>query len=482
MAVWLVLCPALMAGLTFLVGSNRWRPWLLPVAGVLYSVLVWRAIGINEAPNFKSWLVIDPLGKVFLAHIAVLFVLCALYAPSYLALRPGRDNRVLCTCLLLSLSMMTLVLVSHHLGLMWVAMEATTLITAPGIYFNHNARSLEATWKYLLLCSVGIALALLGSFFLAYSSLYAGLEPSLLFDDLVRDARQLSPPWLHIAFVLLFVGYGTKMGLAPMHTWKPDAYGEAPGLVGALLAGGLTNCAFLAILRFYQIERSANDSAFAQRIMVFMGLFSMGLAAISLARQRDIKRLLAYSSVEHMGMLSFGIGIGGSAATLATLWHVIHNGLTKGVLFLSAGNIHRAYGSKFTEDLKGVVHRLPFSGGMFLAGFLAITGSPPFAPFVSEFQIVSAAFGNERYWTGGLFVLLMFIVFVGMGVTVVSVTLGKPSEPDSKIHYRDSWGTGLPILLFMALVVLLGLYNPEHLTKMITEATAFLDSRAWTGP
>src|SRR4029077_3904624 len=151
------------------------------------------------------------------------------------------------------------------------------------------ARSLEATWKYLLICSVGIALALLGSFFLAYSSLKAGLESTLLFEQLIRDAPRLSPPWLHAAFVLLFVGYGTKMGLAPMHTWKPDAYGEAPALVGALLAGGVTNAAFFSILRFYQIAVAAGDAEFAQRMMVFVGLLSMGTAAVYMVRQRDFK-------------------------------------------------------------------------------------------------------------------------------------------------------------------------------------------------
>ena len=238
---------------------------------------------------------------------------------------------------------MSLVILSHHLGLMWVAMEGTTLVTAPAVYFNHNPRSLEATWKYLLVCSVGIAVALLGSCFLAYAALYAGEVPSLLLEDLIKDAadQKLSIPWFHAAFVLLFVGYGTKMGLAPMHTWKPDAYGEAPGMVGAMMAGGMTCCAFLAILRVYQIAVVAHDEIYVNRIMVFFGLLSMVVAAVFMARQRDIKRLLAYSSVEHMGMMIFGVGIGG-LATKGALQHVIHNGLTKGVLFLAAANIHRA--------------------------------------------------------------------------------------------------------------------------------------------
>ena len=209
---------------------------------------------------------------------------------------------------------------------------------------------------------MGIALALLGSFFLAYASLKAGLESTLLFDQLVKDAPQLSPPWLHAAFVLLFIGYGTKMGLAPMHTWKPDAYGEAPGIVGTLLAGGVTSCAFLAILRVYQICRAGADAEFAREIMIFMGLLSMAVAAVFMVRQRDFKRMLAYSSVEHMGILVLGVGIGG-LAVYGALLHLINNGLTKGVLFLSAGNIHRAYGSKLTDDVQGAIERVPLVRG-----------------------------------------------------------------------------------------------------------------------
>lgn len=474
MAVWLILCPLLAAAVVFAVPSNRWRPWLVPLAGTIQLAFVVAALSQGEVSAFGRWLFLDPLNKLFLVFNALLFAICSLYAPPYLALRQERPNRVFCACLLMSQAMMTLMVLSHHLGMMWVAMEATTLVTAPGIYFNHNPRSLEATWKYLVICSVGIALALLGSFFLAYSSLYAGLESTLLFDDLVREAPDLSLPWLHAAFVLLFVGYGTKMGLAPMHTWKPDAYGEAPGILGALMAGSLTGCAFLAILRFYQIASMAHDVPYVQRIMMFIGMFSMGLGAIFMVRQRDVKRLLAYSSVEHMGILVFGVGVGG-AAVLGSLMHVVHNGLTKGVLFLSAANIHRAYGSKFTEDLQGVLRRLPFSGAMFLAGFFAITASPPFAPFVSEFQILAATFDAGYYWLGGLFVLLLFIVFIGMGVTMVSISFGPPSDEETPAGYHDSIGTGLPILLCMALVLLLGLYNPPQFVSLVEEAVRALE-------
>lgn len=480
MIYWLILLPLLIAIATFAVPSNRWRPWLLPGGALAHLGLV--AVAIGEAGEGRvisglgGWLLLDALGKVVLGFIAVLFALCSLYAPGYLAFRADRPNRVFCANLFAAMSMMTLVALSHHLGLMWVAMEATTLATAPLLYFNQNARSLEATWKYLLIGSVGIALALLGSFFLAYSAIKAGLEPTLLFDELIAAADQLSPPWLHAAFVLLLVGYGTKMGLAPMHTWKPDAYGEAPGVVGTLLAGGLTSCAFLAVLRSYQICRAGAEAEFARQLMIFIGLFSMAIAAVFMARQRDFKRMLAYSSIEHMGILVLGIGIGG-LAVYGALLHLINNGLTKGVLFLSAGNIHRAYGSKLTDDVYGALQRLPFSGVLFLAGFLAITGSPPFAPFVSEFTILNAALLDGQFLAGGLFLLLLTIVFIGMGSTVLGVVQGTAPQPQKSDAFHDSIGTGLPILLFMALVLLLGLYVPPPLESLLREAAAFLEAQ-----
>ncbi len=274
--------------------------------------------------------------------------------------------------------------------------------------------------------------------------------------------------------MLLFIGYGTKMGLAPMHTWKPDAYGEAPGIVGTMLAGGVTSCAFLAILRIYRICRAGPDAEFAGEIMVFMGLFSMAVGAVFMARQRDFKRMLAYSSVEHMGILVLGIGLGG-LATYGAFLHLINNGLAKGVLFLSAGNIHRAYGSKLTDDVRGAIQWMPLSAGLFLAGFLAITGSPPFGPFVSEFTIASAAAGGGHAMACGLFLFLLAVVFVGMGATVLSVVQGSPPPGEPGGRFRDGAATGIPILIFMGLVLLMGLYVPPPLESLLREAAAFLE-------
>ncbi|MGO9107898.1 MAG: proton-conducting transporter membrane subunit, partial [Thermoguttaceae bacterium] len=464
MAYALIVFPLLMAAVTFASASNRWRPWLLPLGALVQLLLVGQAIfrpaGATRVEGLGGWLLLDPLGKLILGFLAVLFFLCSLYAPAYLALRSDRPNRVFCANLFVSMAMMTLVTLSHHLGLMWVAMEATTLASAPWIYFNCNPRSLEATWKYLLIGSVGIALALLGSFFLAYASLKSGLRSTLLFDQLIHDAPHLSAPWLHAAFILLFIGYGTKMGLAPMHNWKPDAYGEAPGLVGTLLAGGITSCAFLAILRIYQISAAGTEAENARRVMIAMGLLSVAVAAVFMVRQRDFKRMLAYSSVEHMGILVLGIGIGG-AAVYGALLHLINNGLTKGVLFLSAGNIHRSYGSKLTDDVRGALRRVPLSAALFLAGFLAIAGSPPFGPFLSEFTILKASLDQGHTVVAIVYLALLAVIFIGMVTVALRMTQGEATrEPQ-----REPLIAVLPPALLGACVLVLGLYIPPVLNN-----------------
>ncbi len=472
MAYALVLVPLAFALVALVLPSDRLRPWVVTAAGSAHAVLTVLALR-EESVSAGRWLFLDASGKLVLALTSALFLLCSLYVPAYLRQRSDRPNRVLCACLLVFDAMLVLIALSHHLGVLWVAVEAATLSSAPMLYFNRNQRSLEATWKYLLIGSVGIALALLGTLFLAYSALVAGLPPSLLLEDLIRDAPRLSRPWLHSAFVILFVGYGTKMGLSPMHTWKPDAYGEAPGVVGTLLAGGLTNCAFLAIVRFFRICHAAGDAGFAQNLMLATGLLSMAVAAAFMARQRDYKRMLAYSSVEHMGILVLGLGIGG-AAVFGSFLHMINNGLTKAVLFLSAGNIHRAFASKNVADVSGALRRVPVSAALFLAGFFAVTGSPPFGPFISELTIVRAAFGSGRYGVAAAFLVLLAVVFIGMGSAVVTIVQGTPSDRSIRTSFREELGTVAPILACLAVVLLLGLYLPPPLERLLREAAASL--------
>lgn len=470
----LILLPLAGAAIAWLVPDNRLRPLVLPLVATVHLVLTALLLRVTPPAAAGGWIQLDPLGKIVLLCISLLFTVCAYYAVGYLAYRRERSNRILCAGLLVCLAAMGLVTVSQHLGLLWVALETTTVSMAPLIYFNRNARSIEATWKYLLICSVGIALALLGLLFLAYSTYLAQREATLLLGPLMAQARALNPGWLHAAGIFLLVGYGSKMGLAPLHTWKPDAYGEAPGLVGALLAGGLVNCAFLSILRIYQIcLASGSEIRFFQQALVGMGLVSMAFAAVFMARQADFKRMLAYSSVEHVGILAIGLGLG-KGALFGALFHLLNNGLTKGVLFLSSGNIHRAYGNKTTDVVKGALTRLPWSGGLFLAGFIAITGSPPFAPFISEYTIVSSAFIEGRHLVGGLFLFFLAVVFIGMALTVLPLVMGAPPEETAATDYRDRLLTVGPPLCMLLVILVLGIWPPPFLLALLHDGAAML--------
>ena len=467
-----VLVPLGFAAIALAMPSNRWRPLTLPVGALGHLGVVTTVVVQGDDVATTGWLALDPLAKLVLLTVALLFTCCALYAPGYLRIRADRPNRRLCGGLFIQVAMLALVALTHHLGVLWVALEATTLTSAPLLYFNQTPRALEAAWKYLLIGSVGIALALLGSFFLAYSALAAQQPSSLHFDDLLAMAPHLSKPWLHAAFVTLLVGYGTKMGLAPMHTWKPDAYGEAPGILGAMLAGGVTTGAFVAILRLLTIMHAAGERSFVQPILVFMGLLSMVFAAVFMVRQKDIKRMLAYSSVEHMGILVLGAGLGG-LALFGALFHMLNNALAKGVMFLSVGNIHRAFGSKSTDVVTGASGRVPVSAALFLTGFLAITGSPPFGPFVSEFTIARAAFGDGQFVAGGLYLVLLMAVFLGMGSTVLAVVQGEAPPPDrTTAAHADRPSLTLPILLALLLVLGLGVYLPGPLHELLRAAAA----------
>ncbi|MBI5630697.1 MAG: hydrogenase [Elusimicrobia bacterium] len=472
----LVGIPVLIGLAALAISSDERRPWILPFGFTVHAAAVsacWKSLPPAAA---SGWFYIDQLDLVVLSLSSALFVICSIYCLEYLRLRKDRHNRLFTACLSFILAAVTLVCVSRHMGLLWVGMEAATLAAAPLVHFNHNERSLEATWKYLMMGSLGIGLALLGTFFLALSALpYQGPGDPLVIDTLLSRAGTLSVPWLKGAFIFLLVGYGTKMGLAPLHSWKPDTYGEAPGVAGVILAGVVTSTAFLGILRAFQVCAAAGLADFARDLLVLMGLLSIATAAAFIIGQRDFKRMLAYSSVEHMGILALGVGLG-PAGSSAALLHLINNGLTKGVLFLAAGNIHRAFGGKTMDHARGALRRAPISATLFLLGFVAITGSPPFAPFVSEFSILRAAVNGGRLGVAIGFVALLAVIFIGMATTVLSVVYGVPPDKESKQAARgDSPLLVAAPMAFMAGVVFLGLWLPGWLTSVLGDAARLLN-------
>jgi hydrogenase-4 component F len=468
----LIVLPLLLIPVAWVLPWYRGRSWLLPLAGAGHLLLTALALGGVADAQPGAWIGLDPLARLLLLVASPLYLSCALYAVDYLEMRRERGNRVMVPCLLLFLAALSLAAMSRHLGLLWLALETTTLASAPLIYYNRNRLSIEATWKYLLVCSVGIALAMLGLLFVAYAALHGGAPVSLLLDDLLTAGPHLSRPWLNAGFIFLLVGFGTKMGLAPLHAWKPDAYGEAPGLVGALLAGALTSLAFLAVLRAVQVMAAADALALARQALLGLGLFSLLVAALFMMRQGDLKRMLAYSSIEHMGLLAIGVGIGG-LATFGALLHLVNNALAKGCLFLSAGNIHRAFASKRLSDVRGALTALPFSGTLFLCAFLAVTGTPPFGIFLSEFTMLRGIFGAGHLWVGLVVLALLATVFIGMGASVLAVSQGEPAGRD--LAFSDRFLLVAPPLLLLLAVLFLGICLPEPLRVLLEQAAALVE-------
>jgi hydrogenase-4 component F len=471
----LVIVPLVGAALAAVWRSNRTRPWLLPVFGLVHVVLAFWLFINPPVVTRGAWLGFDPLARAVLPAVSLLFLVCAAYGVFYLRIRSERPNRVFVALLLAILGLLSAGHQSRHLGLLWIATEAVTLAAVPLLHFNGTPRAFEATWKYLLVGGTGIALSLLGSFCLGYASLHGGGVGDLTFTALTAQGATLSRPWVLTAWVLLLVGYGTKMGLAPMHTWKPDAYGEAPGIVGAILAGGVTTVAFTAILRVRAVIGAAGEGPIADRTLLVIGLFSMLVAALFLLGTRDFKRMLAYSSVEHMGILSIGAALGG-AGVAAALFHVWSNGLTKGSLFLSAGNIRRAAGSPSMDNVRGMSVLTPRSAVIFVTGMFAVTALPPFGPFFSELQVVRAALASGRGGATAMFLGCLLLAFFGLTRVVFGIVDGRP-RPGTRANGKrsvETVGVIAPPLVLLGLSLWLGLFTPAILREAWSAAVAQL--------
>ena len=467
----LVLLPALAALFAYFAPRPRMRDQLLVATALVHllgSLAAWRA---PRQTALGGWLAVDAPGLIVLLVVSLLFAAVAGYTVGFLRRDRPRGARIFVSCLLGFLAAATLVSLAHHLALVWIGMEATTLCVAPLVFHRRDRRSLEAVWKYLVLSSVGIGLALLGTFFLASAQ---AVGRPLVLEDLVRHADRLQPGLLRGAFVFLLIGYGTKMGLAPLHAWKPDTYGEAPSPVAALMAGALTSCAFLGLVRIAQVMTAAGQASFMRTPLLAFGLASLVVSAAFLVTQTDLKRLLAYSSVEHLGLMVLALALGG-LGSYAALLHLVNNGLIKGVTFLAVGNVVLARGSAESAEVRGILRHSPWSGMLLLAGLFAVTGSPPFGLFRSELAILAAAFQSGRAWLALLVLLLLAIIFVGMGRTILEAVLGEPRA--ARTGPRESaWLLAGPLVLLLA-VLLLGVYLPVPLQGLLDQAAGALNGR-----
>ncbi|NLM21207.1 MAG: hydrogenase 4 subunit F [Peptococcaceae bacterium] len=424
---------------------------------------------------------VDALSVIVLDIVIIIGLVTSIYSVGYLQeeirqekIRPGQIKRYY---LLMYSFIFTMVmaLTVNNLGLMWIAIEATTLASAFLVGFDNNKYALEAAWKYVIICSVGIAIAFLG-IILFYLSARGVLSESAALDwvALYENAKSLQSPVLRLAFIFILVGFGTKAGLAPMHTWLPDAHSQAPSPISALLSGVLLNSAMYGIIRALTIVNcNLENNIFTGRVLLAIGILSILTAAIFIMTQRDYKRLLAYSSIEHMGIIAVAMGVFTPLAVFGGLLHMINHSLTKSMLFLSAGNILQKFNTMQISKIKGVLKILPFSGTAFLLGLFAIAGTPPFSIFSSEINIIVALFSGGSIWIGVVLVLLLAVVFAGIVASLFRMFYGEREQETLQPGEINKVGTGAIVVLLIA-ITLGGLFMPSYVIELIYQAQGLI--------
>jgi hydrogenase-4 component F len=470
---------ALMLGLSRTRASATWG-----AAGALGSLAgaFWLAARVADGGPIAGWegqLRADMLGAGAHAITAAIFAMSCLYAGPHLAAEQRRGHlsaraaSAYWSLIYVFFTAMVWVCLADNLGIVWVAMELTTLVTVPLVCLAGDKRGLEAAWKYFVLCSVGIAFALIGTVFVYASTLRLGRATgnSLCWSVIVREALRLDPMFVRLAFLFALVGYGCKMGLAPLHNWLPDAHSEAPTPVSALLSGVLLNCAGYAVLRFYVIAVRALGAAAVRPTLLALGLASVVVAAFFIVVQKDLKRLLAYSSVEHMGIVAIGLGLGPDGM-YAALFHAVNHSVAKALLFFAAGNVLLAYGTKQISRIQGLLATARSTGLALGAGSLAIVGLPPFATFLSEFLVLRSAFLSGRPGVGIGLLAALTLTFSGFLAHIVPALCG--SRPRDVEPFEESRRSVLVMQLLVVVSVALGVSMPGPLDRALRASVAIL--------
>jgi hydrogenase-4 component F len=453
------------------------------VAGVCsFAVAIAVAISVRHGSALAiggNWLRLDPLGAVFLLATGFLYAVAAAFSIGYLRADERRRDyatfavRYFTLLNLFGWTMLTVPLVNDF-GLLWIAVELTTVVSVLLVAVDRTEAALEAAWKYILLGSVGLGLALLGVVIL-YASGVNALGDAYIphYATVIAVGPHLPPVPVKAAFLLAVVGFGTKVGLVPMHTWLPDAHSEAPSSVSAMLSGALLVNAFYAILRFFQVTAATSGSGFPRHVLLVFGVISLALAALYVLRQESYKRLLAYSSIEHMGVIALGIGFGVPIAIAGALLHVLNHAAAKSLAFFGAGSILRRYDTKQIDRVRGAATLLPASGPMFLAAALALSGLPLSGIFRSEFQIVSGGFARPGYVWVALLVVLVNVAFFGI-VWHASRMVLTPADATA-VRGETSWWIVGAMGACLIVVVGLGLHLPAPLNELLKSASALLD-------
>jgi hydrogenase-4 component F len=496
----------LAATLACLIGPRRLAAGITVASGITAFALVLALVPAARSGSVAvAFLRADALSVVFLLATAFLYALTAIYSVGYLsaeadlAQRQGGAHaaefatysRLFYVGLNAFAWSMLCAPAVDGLALLWIAIEITTVISALLVAIDDTEGATEAAWKYVLIASSGLGIALLATIVMYYAGAQVlGSSYDLAFAPLLQHAGQLPPTAVRLAFVLAVVGFGTKVGLFPVHTWLPDAHAEAPTPVSALLSGSLLAVSFYAILRYFQVASVTLGAEFPQRVLLVFGVLSLLLAALYVLEQRDIKRLLAYSSVEHMGILALGVSFGAPIAATGVLLHVLAHAAAKGNAFMGAGVLVRTFRSKELAAMRSGLNLLPWSGPLFLAAVFALSAMPPFGLFRSEFQIVAGGFAGAHGSMAAVLVVLVTLAFAGLTVATTRVLFepGRDGVAVSPAPTRpgDSAPAGgepsvwlvVPVLAGLAALLVLGLHPPGQLVDLLGRAAAQLTGGA----
>lgn len=482
--LWLLAVLPILSGLISLLMPSARLVMASTASGVLVvaGIDLWMVVKVfTKGPitSNASWFRIDALSAYHLAIMMIVFLLSSFYAISYfrnepeaLRLNPGSARRF-SALWHGAISAMTLVLISNNLGIMWVGVEATTLLTAFLICLHISTVSLEATWKYLIVCSVGVAFAFMGVLLLAASAGSTAAGASILqWSYLHGIARTLDPRLVKLSFIFLLVGYGTKAGIAPMHSWLPDAHSQAPAPVSAFFSGFMLNMALYCIMRHMPIVAQATGNAvWANNLLVFFGLFSILIAAVFILSQHDLKRFLAYCSVEHLGIIMLGLGLG-PLGVFAALFHTLNHSLSKTLGFFSAGRIGQIYASHDMRKIIGTLRANALWGGGLFGSILALIGVAPFAILMSELIILKAAADVRNYLAIALFLLGAGAVFVGALRHAIDMAWGD--KPANIVSTSNSWTDLIIVIVPMTILLILGVWMPAFFRTVLELATGIV--------
>ncbi|HLI58968.1 MAG TPA: proton-conducting transporter membrane subunit [Solirubrobacteraceae bacterium] len=445
------------------------------------------ALAVREGRVIQAadgWLRIDSLGAVFLLATGLVYGIAGVFSIGYLAVDRGHAGfepfarRYFALLNLFGWTMLLVPLVSDF-GTLWVAVELTTIVSALLVAIDRTDAALEASWKYVLIASSGLGIALLATIILYATGTPAlGSEYVPRFARLLAHAGALSRDAVAVAFVLSVVGFGTKVGFAPMHTWLPDAHSEAPAPVSAMLSGSLLSAALYGILRFFQVATATGQRSFAAHVLVVFGVIALALASLSVVRQGNYKRLLAYSSIEHMGIIALGVGFGAPLAVAGALLHVLTHASAKGLAFFGAGSLLRGYDTKQVEEVRDAGRRMPFTGPMFLAAALALSGLPLSGVFRSEFDIVTGGLAEPQYVGVALLLGFVNLAFFGVIWHAGRIVLGTGEDAEETARAvateRSPWMIAGMLGLLVVLVAL-GIHLPGDLAALLHNASARLE-------